>query len=292
MDTELARTFLTVVTSGNFVKAAERLYITQSAVSSRIQSLEQQLGCTLFVRNKAGAHMTEEGRLFQPYAVSLLRTVESAQKAVGVPAGYRASLKIGGRFALWKDILLPWLAVMASDSPDIAVHAELGFDEELTFGLTDGRLDIALMYTPQSHPGLTVEPLIADELVLVTDSRDATVSDALRNYTLVDWGRAFISQHAARFPDVQTPPVTTNIGWIALEFVLERGGSAYLPRRMALPWVAGDRLFVVPDAPVFQLPAYMVYPTTATDGPLQDGLCILRKLARQLESKTQLPADG
>lgn len=282
MDTELARTFLTVITSGNFVKAAERLYITQSAVSSRIQSLEQQLGCTLFVRNKAGAHLTEEGRLFQPYAVSLMRTVESAQRAVGVPAGYRASIKIGGRYALWRDILLPWLGIMSEKTPDIAIYAELGFDEELTFGLTDGRLDIALIYTPQSHPGLTVEPLIADELVLISADPDVSVDDAMRDYTLVDWGHAFTSQHAARFPNVQTPPVTTNIGWIALEFVLQRGGAAYIPRRMAAPYLACKSLFIVPDSPVFHLPAYMVYPTIDDDVALQDSLSHLRAVAAKV----------
>ena len=61
MDTELARTFLTVVTAGNFIAAAERLHVSQSTVSTRIQTLEEQLGCTLFVRNKAGATLTLGG---------------------------------------------------------------------------------------------------------------------------------------------------------------------------------------------------------------------------------------
>ena len=52
MDTELARTFLTVVSAGNFIAAAERLHVSQSTVSTRIHSLEQQLGCTLFVRSR------------------------------------------------------------------------------------------------------------------------------------------------------------------------------------------------------------------------------------------------
>ena len=61
MDTELARTFLTVVTAGNFITAAERLHVSQSTVSTRIHTLEEQLGCTLFVRNKAGTTLTPAG---------------------------------------------------------------------------------------------------------------------------------------------------------------------------------------------------------------------------------------
>ena len=95
LDTELARTFLAVVAAGNFVKAAERLFVTQSTVSSRIQSLEQQLGCRLFVRNKAGTSLTSAGRQFQKHAVNLLRTVEQARQDVGILQGYRASLTVG-----------------------------------------------------------------------------------------------------------------------------------------------------------------------------------------------------
>ena len=72
MDTELARTFLTVVTAGNFITAAERLHVSQSTVSTRIRTLEEQLGCTLFVRNKAGTTLTPAGRQFQRHASALV----------------------------------------------------------------------------------------------------------------------------------------------------------------------------------------------------------------------------
>jgi DNA-binding transcriptional LysR family regulator len=51
MDTELARTFLVVIATGSFVEAAQRLHVTQSTVSSRIQRLAETLGTALFVRN-------------------------------------------------------------------------------------------------------------------------------------------------------------------------------------------------------------------------------------------------
>ena len=68
MDTELARTFLAVVATGSFVGAAQRLHVTQSTVSVRIQRLEQSLGAELFVRNKGGAVLTPAGRQFQRHA--------------------------------------------------------------------------------------------------------------------------------------------------------------------------------------------------------------------------------
>jgi DNA-binding transcriptional LysR family regulator len=61
MDTELARTFLAVATSGNFVAAASRLHVTQSTVSARIQNLEAALGRRLFLRGRSGATLTPAG---------------------------------------------------------------------------------------------------------------------------------------------------------------------------------------------------------------------------------------
>jgi DNA-binding transcriptional LysR family regulator len=100
VDTELARTFLSVVAAGSFARASERLFVTQSTVSARIQSLEEQLRCQLFVRNKGGTTLTPAGRNFQKHATTLVRTVELARQDVGVPQGYRASLTIGGRIGL------------------------------------------------------------------------------------------------------------------------------------------------------------------------------------------------
>ena len=168
METELARTFLTVVAAGNFIGAAERLHVTQSTVSARIHTLEEQLGCSLFVRNKAGTRLTAAGRQFQKHAAILVRTVERARQDVGIAAGYRATLTVGGRLGLWEGLLLEWLPLMRDLAPDISVRAEVGFEEELMHGLVEGRIDIGVMYTPQSRPGLTVERLLEERLVLVS----------------------------------------------------------------------------------------------------------------------------
>lgn len=86
---------LTVVAAGNFSQASSRLFITQSTVSARIATLEEQLGCRLFVRNKAGTSLTPAGYRFQNYAVTLVRTLERARQDIGVVRGYRASITIG-----------------------------------------------------------------------------------------------------------------------------------------------------------------------------------------------------
>jgi LysR family transcriptional regulator, flagellar master operon regulator len=278
METELARTFLTVVAAGNFVSAAERLHVTQSTVSARIHTLEEQLGCSLFVRNKAGTRLTAAGRQFQKHATILVRTVERARHDVGVAAGYQGTLTVGGRFGLWEGLLLEWLPLMRMLAPDISVRAEIGFEEELMQGLVEGRINIGVMYTPQSRPGLTVERLLEERLVLVSTKENGE-SQPEEGYVYIDWGAEFYAQHGVHFPDYAGTGVVANIGWLGLQHILQSGGSGYFPLRLVAPHLESGRLHRRRLAPEFRLPAYAVYPDEPAGDVVGLALGALRQLA-------------
>ncbi len=273
MDTELARTFLTVVTAGNFSTAADRLHVTQSTVSARIRTLEETLGCALFVRNKAGTTLTPAGRQFQRHATTLVRTVEEIRHEVGVQSGFRATLTVGGRFGLWEQMLLNWLSWMRQHVPDISLRAEIGLEEELMQRLVEGSIDIGVMYTPQSRPGMTVEHLLEEKLVLVATRADAA-GPGDRDYVYVDWGPEFFYKHNMHFAEPAATPLVAGIGWLGLQYILNEGGAGYFPLRLVQELIAAGKLKRVEDAPTFALPAYIVYPsdrdpdifTTALDG--------------------------
>jgi len=278
MDTELARTFLTVVAAGNFISAAERLHVTQSTVSARIHTLEQQLGCTLFVRNKAGTTLTPAGQRFQKHAGILVRTVEDARHDVGIARGFRGALAVGGRFGLWEQLLLRWLPLMQAAAPDISLRAEIALEPDLMQGLVEGRLDIGVMYTPQSRPGLKVEALIEDILVLVSTD-PAGAAEPGPGYVYTDWGPEFYARHSAAFPDFAGPALTANIGWVGLQHILAHGGSGYFPVRLAQPYLASGKLTRLRAAPEFSQPAYVVYGAAGQPDYLDEALRILRGVA-------------
>ena len=279
MDTELARTFLTVIGAGNFISAAERLHVTQSTVSARIHALEEQLGCTLFIRNKAGTTLTPAGRQFQKHAATLVRTVEYARHDVGVARGFRAALTVGGRFGLWEQYLLRWLPLMQAAAPDISVRAEVGMETELMQSLVEGRLDIGVMYTPESRPGLKVELLYEERLVLVsTDPRQG--GQPVPGYVYVDWGPEFYARHSASFPDFFGAALTVNIGWIGLHHILENGGSGYFPLRLVNPYLATRRLTHLAGAPEFSQPAYLVYSAEGREDFVETALDGIRRAVR------------
>lgn len=285
MEMELARTFLEVVAAGNFVNAAARLNVTQSTVSARIRLLEERLGRTLFVRNKAGASLTPAGSHFQRHAAALVRVWEQARQEVAVPPGFRSVLAIGGQAGLWNRMLHKWLPWMRSRAPDIALRAELGLPEGLIYRLVEGTLDIGVMFTPQSRPGLTVEMLLEEQLVLVTT--DAEARDPLgEGYVHVDWGEEFHAKHRLEYPEFLRAGLSVGLGTLGFGFILENGGSGYFPSRFVRPHVESGRLRLVPGAPVFSHPIYAAYPGRGGAAGLETALAGLRLMAAR-ESEEQ-----
>jgi LysR family transcriptional regulator, flagellar master operon regulator len=280
MDTELARTFLAVVATGSFVDAAERLYVTQSTVSSRIQRLEEYLGAELFVRNKAGTALTPAGRQFQKHASILTRTVEQARQEIGVATGFRATLTVGCRIGLWEDLLLRWLPLFAKLAPDIAVRGVVGLEEDLMPALIEGRADIGVMYTPQARPGLTVEPLLEEQLVMVSTQADPPREPG-SDYVYVDWGPEFFAQHSLAFPNYSGSALTANIGWLGLERILAYGGTGYFPLRLVRGHEIAGRLHRVAGSPEFRLPAYLCFASGAMNSHTELALETIRRTASE-----------
>jgi len=277
MDIDQVRTFLAVAANGSFLEAATRLHVTQSTVSARIHNLETDLGTKLFVRNRSGAALTPAGRRFMRHAKSLVLTLEQARHDVGLPSRFRASITVGARIALWEGFLPQWVGNMRASAPDVSISSEIGFEEDLMRRLVEGTLDIGLMYTPQHSPGLQVEHLFDETLVLLTTDPAKPWPD--QDYIYVDWGPAFHAQHTNSYPELERPAQVSNIGWLGVQLVLSNGGSCFLPLRMARPYLRAGKLFLVPDSPRFQLPAYMVFARESESAVLEPALAALRTLA-------------
>ena len=279
MDIEQARTFLAITAHGSFLEASRQLHLTQSTVSARIQRLEEELGTRLFIRNRSGASLTPSGQRFLEHAKRLVLTAEQARHDVGLPGRYRATIRIGGRIALWEGFLPQWVGWMRRVTTDIAIRCEIGFEEDLMRRLIEGTLDIGLMYTPSHSPGLSVEHLFDETLVLVS-SRSDDVKPG-EDYIYVEWGPGFNFQHARSYPELERPPQIANIGWLGVQLVLGNGGSCFLPARMAEPFITSGRLYRVAGSPEYVHPAYMVYPREAASTVLERALQGLRELAGQ-----------
>jgi DNA-binding transcriptional LysR family regulator len=148
--------------------------------------------------------------------------------------------------------------------------------------LVEGTLDIGVMYTPSHAPGLIVEHLFDETLVMVSTKPDTRWPGD--DYVYVEWGPGFYAKHRESFPDLARPPQVVNIGWLAIQLILANGGSCFLPIRMARSLIQAGRLYQVASAPEFPHPAYMVFPREADSEVIQQAVEVLRELAHIEES--------
>lgn len=275
MDTTLVRTFLAIVDSGSFLHAAERLHVTQTAVSARVKTLEALLGRTLFVRNKSGATPTPAGEQFVRHASALLQVWERARRQVAVPPGRRAVLTVGCEAALWNPLLVDWMVWMRSAAADLALRTEVGAPADLLDRLSEGTLDLAVLYAPQQRPGLRIDLLIEEKLFLVTTDPDGAVPTP-DEYVYIDWGPEFAAQHGLAFPALSSAGVSASLGPLGLEYLLAAGGAGYFRGAVIREHLAAGRLHLVEGAPQFLYPAYAVYSENADAELLAPALAGLR----------------
>ncbi|ODR97453.1 LysR family transcriptional regulator [Methyloceanibacter marginalis] len=278
MDIELARTFLTIVRTRSFVRAAEQLNVSQTTISARVRSLEERLGRTLFVRNKSGASLTPAGEQFLRYAPTFVQLWERARHQVAVPPGYQAVLAIGGELILWHPWMLEWLHWMRKTAPEIALRVQVDLPEPLMEQVTNGVLDLAIMYAPQQRPGVRVEPLLEEKLVLVTTDPEPA-GCTRENYVYVDWGPEFANHHAMAFPEIGNPGIVVGgLGLLGLNYILEGGGCGYFRQRLVEPHLKSGKLHLVSGAPSFFYPVYAVCSAQSDDELLQIALKGLRAI--------------
>jgi len=265
MNIEHIRSFLEIAETGNFNRAAERLNVTQSTVSARIKSLELVLDRALFSRGPAGAELTAAGRQFRRYALSIVQTWQQAGQEIGLPEGYRAVFGLGTQVSLWDRLVLQWMAWMRDQAPDVALDVQADYSDSQMRQLSDGLLDAGVMYSPRATPGLVIEKLLEERLIMVGTEPRGVEDGWLPDYVLIDWGPEFRAQHSLAFPDMETPAITVGLGAMGLSYILANGGAGYQPLRVVRPHLADGRLHRIDGAPSFGRPAYLVHPAEPPD---------------------------
>lgn len=280
MNIEHLRTFLEVAETGNFNRASARLNVTQSTVSARIRTLEEQLDRTLFVRAHHGAELTAAGRQFQPYALTAVRAWQQARQRIALPEGLHAALGLGIQVNLWERLIPNWMRWMRDHATDVALQIEADYSESLNRQLTDGLLDIGVLYLPRTMSGFVIETLLDERLILVSTEPRAARAGWEEGYVFVHWGDDFRAAHSQAYPEMMTPAISVGLGAIGLRHILDNGGSGYFLESTVRGLIAAGRLHRVRNAATFRRPTYLVYPSSPADPDLlQAALDGLRAVA-------------
>ena len=143
---ELYRIFCEVVKYKNISKAAENIYISQSAVTQSIQKLERILGGKLFFRNKNGVELTEEGKNLYEYIGDSIEKMNNAEnlfsKYINLEKG---RIRIGGGRFLIKKYIMPSLIEFIKEYPNIDIKISRASTQDALKKLSNGELDIAML---------------------------------------------------------------------------------------------------------------------------------------------------
>lgn len=172
MDQKQLITFLTAAETLNFTKTAGILNFAQSSVTAHIKSLEESLGKPLFERLGKKIVLTEAGHTFRTYADQIVKMSEEAKRAIGGDEEPAGTLIIGAQESQCTYRLPPVLTEFKRRYPNVElIFKAADSDERAREQLMDGTLDLAFI-TDISKPegGLTVEPLIQEEIILVAGS--------------------------------------------------------------------------------------------------------------------------
>jgi LysR family transcriptional regulator, flagellar master operon regulator len=282
MDINVARTFLEVVKTGSFVKAAANLNLTQTAVSARIRVLEENLDRKVFIRNKAGARLTPAGDQFFRFATSLVQVWDRARRAAAVAPGSETVVTIGAELSQWNPLMRDWLLWMRRECPEIAISVYIDSAERLMEQVQEGSLDVAIVYAAPVRPGLVAELLFEERLVLVrTALGDRPLGPD--DHVNIDWGEDFAASYHAAYPDIGSGVVSISYGPLALDYILARGGSGYFRTATVQPFLEEGRLELVPESPEFPYSSCLVYSTRADESVIarvRHGLHVAADLVR------------
>jgi DNA-binding transcriptional LysR family regulator len=174
-------TFSTVISEGSMTAAAEKLYLTQPAVSQQIRNLEEELGVSLLDRSSRHAKPTVQGQMLYDYARRIIALTQQAQVAIQTMGeGVKGSLRIGTLNSLGLQLISPAIGTFLKHNSKISIKLVYADGAEIFKALGRGDLDVAILPDVGVEYGreisdLQSQPLLKDEMWLVASGRDATV---------------------------------------------------------------------------------------------------------------------
>ncbi len=173
MEIRQLRAFVAIAESGTFTAGAQRVHVTQAAISMQIRQLENELGAKLFVRAPRRVLLTEAGEHLLQRARVILREHDAAQDEIAELAGAeKGRLRIGSSSATVATETLPkMLRELRKQHALAEVTVGSGTSEALVQQILAGELDLAFVSLPVEARGIQTERLAEDQLIAIASPR-------------------------------------------------------------------------------------------------------------------------
>ncbi|TDF92583.1 LysR family transcriptional regulator [Paenibacillus piri] len=249
MDLSHLEAFIAVCQTLNFTTAAKHMHISQSAMTARIQALEQTVGKRLFDRDNRTVRLTRSGIAFLPYAERMLQLFQESK--LSLSEQYREHIVVSGPGSVWHYRYLNRILDFRSKNPHVAVKFLSYLDPSYMIRdlLLDGTVNLAIKLDPSDHPGISKRLLFEDEFILVsadgsTELREPDFSEP--TYCHIDWGKPFTEWFASLVKPGFIPALQTDHSSIMLTMLLSNAVFGFLPKSIADPYLQSNRLHRIP----------------------------------------------
>ena len=240
MHPRLLKTFLAVARHRNITRAAREVHLAQSSVSDQIQSLESELGVTLFTRSRQGLELTAAGAALKPYAEEILQLADEARIAVEATTGTTAATVTIGALETIAAVKLPqWLAAFRSDHPEIGLRLKIAGSDALLHQLEESEIDVAFCFDKGGlDERLARRPISAEPLVLVASAENAAAARqgdlAAMRFVVTETGCVYRHLFDTAFAEtgMPAPELAAEVGSIgAIAGLVAKGvGMGLVPR--------------------------------------------------------------
>lgn len=266
MHPRLLRTFLAIARHGNVTRAAAEVHLAQSSVSDQLQSLEAELGASLFERSRAGLVLTPAGEALRPYAEEMLALADEARAAIGAEP---RTVTVGALETIAAARLGPWLGAFRAGHPDVEIRVRIGGSGDLLSSLARAEIDVAFCFdTGQADERFVKRRIAAEPMVLILGPDMAAPNDlaALGRLAFIttEPGCAYRHLFDKAFADAGLPAprpgtVAGSIGMIT-SLVASGAGAGLVPRLGAAEAIArGEVRATAWPGPVDTAPLAMIW---------------------------------
>lgn len=185
MELRQLRYFVAIADSGSFTKAADRVYVAQSALSHQLAQLEDELGAALFERSRRGVELTEAGQRFFPHAVAILRQADealaSARSSGDEPEG---KVVFGIPHSASSALALPLLREVRQRLPKVTLELTEELTGNLTRQLRTGQIALAVLFDDGHLGGFAVSRVLSEQLCLIEPASAPPAASAGRSLSL------------------------------------------------------------------------------------------------------------
>ncbi|MEW9676025.1 selenium metabolism-associated LysR family transcriptional regulator [Lentibacillus sp. L22] len=169
MNYERLKTFIAVAEKKSFSEAAKILYVTQPTITSQVKALEEELNTKLFERTTKKVAMTQSAHILLKFAKEIVRLSDSAQKEISqMESTINGDLRVGCSLTVGEYILPEFLKRFKDAFPHVRMSVEIANSHHIVENIKDQVIDVGLIETPIEDQKIVSDPILEDELVLIT----------------------------------------------------------------------------------------------------------------------------